>query len=128
MGLSDTKSCSLCKSSDETIIHLFQNCRIVKTLWNELSNFLLPNLTLPPLTPESAILGFYRNQDNLINHIHLIFKIAIYKSRITGTCSLDYIKHRLKSIKLIEDNLTFLNDNQKRFNEKKWAKISNKVS
>ena len=55
MGLSDTKSCSLCESLNETTIHLFQNCRIVKALWNDLSNFLQPNLILPPLTPVSAV-------------------------------------------------------------------------
>ena len=96
MGLSDTKMCSFCKTSDETTLHLFHDCIIVKTLWEKLSFFFRPTLILPMLTPESAFLGFENIQDILINHIFLIFKIAIYHSR---TCSFDYIQNKINKSK-----------------------------
>ena len=128
MGLSNTKLCSFCKSNDETTLHLFHDCIKVKALWVKLSNFFRPILILPSLTPESAFLGFENINDILINHILLIFKIAIYNSRNKGTCSFEFIINKIKHIKRLEDNLTFLNENQRHRNETKWAKISNKLT
>ena len=53
------------------------------------------HLPLPDLTPRSAHLGFHLLQDSLVNHIHLIFKIAVYNQRSAGFCSLNY-KSKLK--------------------------------
>ena len=80
------------------------------------------HLPLPDLTPRSAHLGFHLLQDILVNHIHLIFKIAIYNQRNAGFCSLNYIKSKIKAIKEIEQNITYLNPNAKLLNAQKWAR------
>ena len=83
------KKCLFCKNFTDDIIHLFSQCYKTKSLWNSLKIKL--NLQLPELTPESAYLGFHDLEDNLLNHIHLIFKIAIYNRRPDKTCSIEYI-------------------------------------
>ena len=59
----------------------------------------------------------------IINQIYLTFKIAIYKSRIRGSCNISYIINKLKLIKKIEYNITFFNERKIMFNIKKWAGI-----
>ena len=46
---------SFCKLHDETIMHLFCDCLIVKRLWNQLKSILSNNLIFPISTPQSAI-------------------------------------------------------------------------
>jgi len=128
MGLSITQFCPFCKTWKKTVVHLFHDCLVVKSLWNNLSNFLLPNLVLPPLTPESAILVFFYIDSKLDNQINLMFKIAIYNSRIKETCSLELIKDKLKAIKRLEDNITFLDEKRKLINQSKWAIILSELT
>ena len=123
MGLANTPLCPFCKSREETTLHLFYDCIIIKNLWARLTIYFATCLSLPNLTPQSAILGFYENNDILTNQIHLIFKISVYHSRSDGSCNLQKILNKIKKIKLIEDNLTFLNENQRNKNTIKWAKI-----
>ena len=91
MKIANSSCCSYCKIQDETIKHLFYECRIIKQLWENIKNAFI-HLPLPDLTPRSAHLGFHLLQDSLVNHIHLIFKIAVYNQRSAGFCSLNYIK------------------------------------
>ena len=81
--------CSLCHSYDETIKHIFLECICVKQLWNHLRLFLVNNISLPILTPQTVIFGFINRIENSVykitNHILLIFKIHVYKSRERGT-------------------------------------------
>ena len=51
--------CSFCKLHDETIMHLFYDCLIVKELWNQLKSILSNNLVFPKCSPQSAIFGFW---------------------------------------------------------------------
>ena len=44
-----------------------------------------------------------------MNYIHLIFRIAIYNKREAGYCSILFIKNKIRSIKNIENNLTYMN-------------------
>ena len=54
-GKATTSRCSFCKLHDETIMHLFYNCLIVKRFWNQLKSMLSNNLIFPISTPQSAI-------------------------------------------------------------------------
>ena len=80
MKIANSSSCLYCKIQDETIKHLFYECRIIKQLWENIKNAFI-HLPLPDLTPRSAHLGFHLLQDSIVNHIHLIFKIAVYNQR-----------------------------------------------
>ena len=113
--------CSYCKERNETIIHLFAECKITKALWNSLNRKI--SFDLPALTPKSAYCGFFENRSMIINHILLIFKIALYKNRDLGTCSLTYITNKILQIKETEENIVYLNQNAKRKNNEKWAEL-----
>ena len=85
MNLAASSSCSLCGSQKETMVHLFCKCSITIKLWKKLAEKL--NIELTALTPESAFFGFYNSKNVFVGHIHLVFKIEIYKNRISGTTS-----------------------------------------
>ena len=90
MKLVENPLCSYCKIKQETSIHMFSECSISVSIWNKLERWLSPELKLPQLTPQSAILGFLDSDLDihdlkLINHILLIFKQAIYNLRKKST-------------------------------------------
>ena len=79
-------------------------------------------IALPDLTPQSAFLGFPNLEELkvIINHILLIFKIVIYKSRDKRYCSINYVLNKISLIKNIEFQITSQNDKKKEYNRKKW--------
>ena len=91
-GKTKTPLCSFCHSYDETIKHIFLECIYVKQLWSHLRLFLTNDISLPILTPQTAIFGFISGIENNVykikNHIVLIFKLHVYKSRERGTLEL----------------------------------------
>ena len=97
--------CSFCKQEDEHILHLFSRCNYVKNLWSQLNTKI--TLQLPPLTPKSAFFG-YPDSSKLINHIHLLFRIAVYKSRSLFTCNVQHILNKIKNAKKIEENISLI--------------------
>ena len=83
-GISETSQCSFCNQNNETIEHLFCHCFVAKALWNDLNTFFENHLSLYDLTPQAAFFGFTeKDLDNTIlqNHLLLVFKIYLYKSR-----------------------------------------------
>ena len=89
-GIKPSLLCSFCNLYDKTPYHMFYGCDRVKCLWSDLIQCFRNNLILPTLTPQTAIFGFldYTNNDSIFesnkclsNHILLIFKLYVYKSR-----------------------------------------------
>ena len=78
-GKTKAPLCSFCHSYDKTIKHIFLECIYVKLLWNHLRLFLTNDISLPILTPQTAIFGFINGIENnfyeIKNHILLIFKL-----------------------------------------------------
>ena len=118
--------CSFYKLHCETIIHLFHDCLIFKELWNQLKSVLSNNLIFLICTPQRAIFGFWdldTNEHVILNHLLLIFKIYIYKTRTIGYLN---ISHILIYIKGIKDTKNKLCDNnakwRKKFN-KRWKNV-----
>ena len=118
--------CSFCKTVPETIIHLFADCQITKMLWRRLK-LVLPEVDLPDLTPESAYLGLGQTYDNLSNHVHLIFKIALYNSRQKEACSINYIKRKIIASKKLECNMTFYDNDKRVKNLQKWERCPDSI-
>ena len=121
MKIKNTSLCSYCHTVDETIVHLFCECEVVKQLWADVKST-FSGLPFPDLTPKSAYFGFYELRDTLINHIHLIFRISVYSKRNAGSCSILYIKNKIKSIRKTEENLTYLSETGNQVNQRKWAR------
>ena len=101
--------CSFCHSYDETIKHIFLECICVKQLWNHWRLFLTNDISLPILTPQTAIFGFINGIENsvykIINHVLLIFKLHVYQSRERGTLELSRLMNEIKKVKLQEKKI-----------------------
>ena len=100
--------CLVCHLYEETIKHIFLECIFIKQLWNHLRLFLTKDISLPILTPQTAIFGFNdgteSNDYKIKNHILLIFKLHVYKIRERGTLELSRLINEIKKVKLLEKN------------------------
>ena len=104
LNLSDTKLCCLCKLENETPEHLFATCGVTSGLWTALQNRLSNVITLGPLTPQSAVLGFLDLDpkiSNFLNQLLLIFKCFIYKYLKTSPTAI-FLFEKIKSTADIE--------------------------
>ena len=99
-GKIKTPLCSFCHSYDETIKHIFLECICVKQLWNHLRLFLMNDISLPILTPQTVIFGFINGIENSVykitNHILLIFKLHVYESSERGILELSSSINEIK--------------------------------
>ena len=102
-GKTDSPLCSICHSNDETVAHLFCGCVRVSQVWSQLRIFFSNDLNLPLLTPQTTIFGFLVETNKctfkITNHLLLIFKMYIYKSREKG--SVDIISSLINETKKI---------------------------
>ena len=125
-GVSDSPLCSYCARVDETVVHIFSLCPKIKLLWIQIKKYFLPEIVLPQLDSYNAVLGFPSSSDMLACHLHLIFKIYVYKNRENKKCNLNGFLNKVKLIKNIENHLSFANENLKRNNCNKWIRIRDK--
>ena len=74
----------MCGVEDETVIHLFAECRYSTKLLEELQNASASKLSLPNVSPQNVILGIIDCQSSsvAINHLLLIYKWYIYICRM----------------------------------------------
>ena len=67
------------------------------------------DISLPILTPQTAIFGFINGIENsvykIINHVLLIFKLHVYQSRERGTLELSRLMNEIKKVKLQEKKI-----------------------
>ena len=105
-GKIKTSLYSFCHLYDETIKHIFLECICAKQLWNHLRLFLTNDISLPILTPQTAVFGFIKVIENnvykITNHILLIIKLHVCKSRERRTLELSRLIKEIKKVKLIE--------------------------
>ena len=82
-----------------------------KCLWSNLIQYFQNSLVLPTLTTQATIFEFLdsTNSDSkskksklLINHILLIFKLYVYKSRVKQFININNLIAEIKSVKKIE--------------------------
>ena len=94
----DTKMCFYCKLQDETINHIFVECKFAIKLWSDLRHYCQRSFVIPILNPQSATFGFLEIDPDLVillNHMLLLYKYYIYSSRDTSKLS---FKPLLKNI------------------------------
>ena len=102
--------CSPRKHENETTKHLFSKCFITKRLWDSIKSWLMDSITLPPLTPYTAILGHWRPEnefDILVNHLILLFKFFIYKFK-NHNFAINIYKFKLFTLSVQKWNKEFL--------------------
>ena len=82
--LVESPLCSMCGVEDETVTHLFAECRYSTKLWEELQNASASKLSLPNVSDQNAFLGIIDCQSSsvAINHLLLIYKRYVYICRM----------------------------------------------
>ena len=109
-GIKLSPLCSFCNLCDETPLHIFYECDVVKCFWADLVHCFQNDLILPTLTPQAATLGILESESNdstfknnkvFINHILLIFKLYVFKSRE----NLNNIIPKIRKVKTIEKEI-----------------------
>ena len=117
-GIKPSRLCSLCNLYDKTLYHMFYECDRVKCSWSDLVQYFQNNLILPTLIPLTAIFGFldYTNNDSIFennkclsNHILLIFKLYVYKSREKKLLNINNLIAEIQKIKRIEKEIALPN-------------------
>ena len=75
---------------------------------NHLRLFLMNDISLPILTPQTAIFGFINGIENNVykikNHILLIFKLHVYKNGERGTLEISRLINEINKVKLLKKN------------------------
>ena len=88
--------------------------------------FLTNDISLPILTPQTAIFGFINGIENsvykIINHVLLIFKLHVYQSRERGTLELSRLMNEIKKVKLQEKKIAQNHEKKLEQYNIKWEK------
>ena len=94
-------------TSIHSVIHMMRLSSIyfyrayVSNNWNRLRLFLMNGIFCPIPMPQIAIFGFINGiQNSVTNHILLIFKLRVYKSRKRGTLELSRLINEIQIRKL----------------------------
>ena len=130
-GITKSPLCSYCNKYDETPIHLFCECNYTKYLWLQLNRHFPPDLTFPVLTPQTAILGLVNDSVSnihLINHILLLFKLYIYKSRNKHQLNINELLANIVNIEKLEKMTVFGNAKEVAAYNKKMGYYKQKTS
>ena len=96
-GIKDTDLCDLCKTSRETILHIFCECDIATSSWDDVVEWYNSfGYKLDYLTDVQIIFGDPR-LDPILNRIILITKSEIFRKKTRGQrVPLDTIIQKLK--------------------------------
>ena len=125
--ISQESLCSFCSLEKETPVHIFYSCNHTHILWERLKYYIQSNLDLPLLTSQSAVLGFTNSESEnaiIINHLLLIFKYYIFKSRGNKHLSLLQLKKDIIKVKTLYEDLS----NGDNIKSKNYCKKLQKVS
>lgn len=85
MGLTDNDLCSFCSTEKETIVHLFVECRMIKSFWNSLQSWLTEHIGCTiELSASEILFGKIGTSYTMINCLILLTKLYIYRTRLSG--------------------------------------------
>ena len=72
------------------------------------------------MSPQIATFGFVKGNDKsflIQNMILMVFKLYVYKSRVSGTLSFNAFLHQLVKVKNVEKGAAFNNKQKQNFKE-----------
>ena len=122
IGFVEDDKCVFCDSS-ETIEHLYTECTVVNTFWNDISNW--ANF-MPELNDFKKLYGDISTDDHLtlINQLLLIARHCIYVSRCTEkNPTLNHFKNMIKVTMCLEKVIALKYDKMN-FHLEKWGPIA----
>ena len=103
----DTKLCSYCKLQDETINHIFVECKFAIKLWSDLRHCQC-SFGIPILNPQTATFRFFEIDPDLVillNHILLLNIYYIYLSRDSSKFSFAALLKTIKKVFVLEKKI-----------------------
>ena len=117
--------CSFYEEEPETPAHLFHSCTKTNFPWMQLQHSFQNVLIILPVTPQSTIFGFidHKVNDHLVNHILLIFKNYVYKTRENGSLDIKVLKRNIHKIKNIEKQISLNKPKKQKNFEQKWKPL-----
>ena len=96
--------------------YIFHDCIYVKSLWEKLITKFQNDIILPSFTPQAAaILGLTNEANNifnLLNHILLIFKYYVYRSREKHIFNIYILIDNIIEIKKKEKQISLASKNK----------------
>ena len=108
-GISETPLCSFCHTKKEATFNIFFEYCKTQSLLEELRKYFHDDFSLPILLPQTVLLGFLdfsEHEDLLVfNHILLVFKFYLYKTREGKTLHLKMLLMNIAVVKRIEKRL-----------------------
>ena len=114
----------------KTPIHLVCECNSTKYIWLQLNRHFHSDLTFPILTPQTVILDVFNDSVSnihLVNHILLLFKLYIYKSRNKHRLNVNELFANILTIKKLEKVTSFGNTKKVAAYYKKWDITNRKL-
>ena len=113
----------LCNSENKIPIHLSYSRNQVKSLLSKFQELLNSEILLPQNTLQSSFFGFPDNKNffEIINHLHLVFKYYLFKSRDTRKICLAGLKKNIIKTCNIEKQICF--NGSKKNKSKKETKL-----
>ena len=128
MKLSKTDKCTFCKSQTETLIHLFWECPLTKTFWNEVFQF-MNDIGLPCVSEFNAtdILCGKEGENKVVNMISLNAKRYIYRTKMCSNIPyLNVFKKMIYFQYKVEQRIAFNTDKTEMFLNQ-WHVLRNAV-
>ena len=80
------------------------------------------------MSPQIATFGFVKGNDKsflIQNMILMVFKLYVYKSRVSGTLNFNAFLHQLIKVKNVEKGAAFNNKQKHDMFLKKWSIVEN---
>ena len=121
----ETNVCTFCKSEEETLIHLFCNCKFVLSFWSSVID-LIKNKTKIQLVIDNPLLlfGVTDTRHECLNLILLLARFHIYKMKMNSRRpSLEILKEDIKRNYCCEKYLASINGAYPKFRSK-WQNYS----
>ena len=103
----DSKLCSYCRLQDETINHIFVECKFAIKLWSDLRHCQC-SFGIPILNPQTATFRFFEIDPDLVillNHILLLNIYYIYLSRDSSKFSFAALLKTIKKVFVLEKKI-----------------------
>ena len=122
--------CSFYKLHDKTLIHFFGSCNQVISLWIEIKLLFSEYIQLTLLSQQIVAFSLLKGTDKafLIQNMTLmVFKLYIYKSRVSGRLNFNTFLHQLVKVKNLEKGVTFNKKQKHDMFLRKWFIIALKI-
>ena len=120
--MKESPNCSFCNSHEETLNHLFIECRYVTPIWNGLQT-----LCRVVFSDQEKLFGLYEKIDDksydFLSHITIIAKQCIHSSRLaTSKPDFDQVKAKILDVEHTERQIALRNSRLDR-HLNKWRNL-----